>query len=109
MWHFQGLAQRVAKPLAHPFVRAGLMRLVEVNGSPRTCLAGKRCPQTGIWDARHASDHPSNTVLSAQWWRQAFFEKGAPMPDARAWGLPGEGGIRWELVEPGAWPLNLTA
>ncbi|NHN19471.1 hypothetical protein, partial [Bacillus amyloliquefaciens] len=70
--------------------------------------AGKPCPRTGIWDATAESDHPQARVVNA-WWRQAFIEQGTPMPDARAWGMAGEGRIVWQLVEPGAWTMDLPA
>jgi hypothetical protein len=109
MWHYQGLAERAAKPLSHPFVRAGVVREVAVTGAPLTCGSGKRCPQTGIWDAVAEADHPQRKTIVSQWWRQGFFEEGALMPDARAWGMEAEGQIQWKLVEPGAWPMVLPA
>lgn len=109
MWHYMGLPVPVAPPVRSARLRAGVVREVPaMDGTPITCAAGKPCPRTGIWDATAEPDHPQAGVVNA-WWRQAFIEQGTPMPDARAWGMAGEGQIVWRLMEPGGWTMELPA
>jgi hypothetical protein len=108
-WYYEGQPEREPQPLRPPFVRAGLVREVVTSGRPLICSAGRRCPQTGIWDASALPEHPMHKMFVSQWWRQGYFEEGALLPDARAWGIEAEGQLVWTLVEPGAWPMDLPA
>lgn len=109
MWHYMGLPVPVAPLVRSARLRAGVVREVPaMDGTPVICSAGKPCPRTGIWDTTAEPDHPQARVVNA-WWRQAFIEQGTPMPDARAWDMAGEGRIMWQLMESGAWTMDLPA
>ncbi|WP_233873548.1 SEL1-like repeat protein [Paraburkholderia adhaesiva] len=61
-------------------VKSGLLRPLADWPQPLRCDGGTKCPQTGIWEARVAPDHPL-AALYNRWDRQAFVEKGANFPD----------------------------
>ncbi|WP_233873551.1 SEL1-like repeat protein [Paraburkholderia adhaesiva] len=61
-------------------VKSGLLRPLADWPQPMSCDGGRKCPQTGIWEARVAARHPL-AALYNRWDRQAFVEKGANFPD----------------------------
>ncbi|WP_168791678.1 SEL1-like repeat protein [Paraburkholderia aromaticivorans] len=67
----------------HPaLMKAGLLRQLADRPQPLRCDGGHKCPQSGIWEARVAADHPL-AALYNRWDRQAFVERGARFPEPR--------------------------
>ncbi|RKE23960.1 TPR repeat protein [Paraburkholderia sp. BL23I1N1] len=81
-WHYLGEAYALP-PQRDDFLRhminTGFLREVPEPASPVLCNGRQRCPQTGIWEGRVASDHPM-AVLYNRWDRQAFVEKDHAFP-----------------------------
>ena len=106
MWEFHGVPEKSRPRQTHALIRSGVVREVVLQGPARSCSAAKVCPETGVWCPVVASDHASAGLIN-HWWRQAFIEKGQPMPDGTSWGLDvAAGSITWYLMLPGEWSMG---
>ena len=85
-FHYLGQPVERALPIAmteHPLVARGIGRYGDLPALPRECNGHFPCPQTGIWSASVAHDHPSSFVFN-QWHRQAYVTRGMNFPDPKA-------------------------
>lgn len=85
-WHYLGEA-RPLPPRRDDFLKrmvdAGILREIPQVASPIRCNGQHVCPQAGIWEGRLDGDHAMAALFNT-WYQQAFVEKGAAFPDARA-------------------------
>jgi TPR repeat protein len=107
-WYYQGQPQKLQRTSAYPVQRGIAREVVRERGEVDVaCAAGRACPVTGIWSPKAAEDHPQVKSIS-DWWHQRFIEKGQSMPDARSWGMAGEGRITWHLLEAGGLSMDAS-
>ncbi|MGY6128016.1 DUF6396 domain-containing protein (plasmid) [Paraburkholderia strydomiana] len=94
-WHYLGEAY-VLPPQLDDFLKhmidVGFLRAIPQPASQVRCSGQQRCPRTGIWEGRVASDHPL-AVLYNRWDQQAFVEKDHAFPH------PGERFIDVAIVD----------
>ena len=84
-WHFLGQPRQLPPPRETYLalkVQIGLLRQIPPPEPAPPCNGLQPCPQTGIWEARVADDHPL-AALYNQWDRQAFVVQGRAFPDPR--------------------------
>jgi hypothetical protein len=84
-WHYLGEARQLPPGrdvFLTQMLKAGLLRQVPALASGLQCNGLQRCPQTGIWEGRVATDHPL-AALYNRWEQQAFIEQDQSFPDPR--------------------------
>jgi len=99
LFHFAGKLIPRGKPEApveHPLVARGIARYGNLPDPPVQCKGHTPCPQTGVWVASVAVDHPMAAVFN-QWHRQAYVLKDAAFPQPKALNLDIEArDVRWQ-------------
>jgi uncharacterized protein len=99
LFHFAGKlipSGELEPPAEHPLVARGIARYGDLPDPPVQCKGHAPCPQTGVWVASVADDHPMAAVFN-QWHRQAYVLKDAAFPQPKALHLDIEArDVRWQ-------------
>jgi hypothetical protein len=84
LFHFAGklVSNAEQTPQEHPMVTRGIARYGDMPEEQLRCKGDATCPQTGVWSASVAADHPMAAVFN-QWHRQAYVAKDSPFPDPK--------------------------